>query len=173
MCRFLLSLALSSPVFSVWPVIPARLISKTPCMPFTLSLPYYNHTVWFSFGLACCKFLFSHLRLRKSPVAPRAHHCIPANLLFAGAVLLSLSTQCCSALHKSFLLLCTSHTCKISFSESPLVSQLSVFYLPAFLLSADSSHCILSPPLCILPLHKHRCTNTGALFKGLFVMSLS
>ena len=103
--------------------------------------------------------LLSH-QAEEVSVAPHAHHRIPANLLFAGAVLLSLSTQCCSALHKSFLLLCTSHTCEISFSESPLVSQLSAFYLPAFLLSADFSHCILSPPLCIFV--SCLCTNIGA-----------
>ena len=83
-----------------------------------------------------------------------------ASLPFAGAALLPRARG--AAL--GFTERCrTGRTCKVSFPESPLVSHHSALHLPAFHLSADFSHCILSPPLCILPLH------TGVLF----MMSLS
>lgn len=125
----------------------ACLISKTPCMPLTLSLPFYNQAVVrFPFGLACCKF---PREVEEASVAPRAHHCIPASCCFGSSaafparkVLLCTSQIfsffCCFTLVipvKSSSLshhLCLNTVLSISLHFSHLWTFLIAFYLLLF-----------------------------------------
>lgn len=65
---------LSSTVFNMLSVIQACLLFQDPCVPFTLSLPYDNHTfIQLLFGMTCREFILSHHR-EDASIAPLGHY---------------------------------------------------------------------------------------------------
>lgn len=159
MGRFLVSLTLSSPAFSAWPVIPACLLfQNTPCaIYFVLTvLQSHRHLAWLAASL-----FSSHIRLSEEvSVAPRAPHHIPvcgSSAAFPKHAVLLCTSQiifCCFAL----VIPAKSHSLSHHLCLSPVLSISQHFSSADFSLHFISS----SLHLWVLLFQRHRCTFQSA-----------